>query len=29
MARLTVATEIDLDAAAGMTVFEGGEKRSE
>lgn len=28
MARLTEATETDLDAAAGMAVFEGGRKRS-
>ena len=28
MARLTEATEVDLDPAAGMTVFEGGKKRS-
>ena len=28
MARLTEATEVDLDPAAGMTVFEGGQKRS-
>jgi len=27
MARLTEATEVDLDPAAGMTVFEGGKKR--
>ncbi|WP_213287874.1 carboxymuconolactone decarboxylase family protein [Bradyrhizobium sp. sGM-13] len=26
MARLTEATEVDLDPAAGMTVFEGGQK---
>jgi hypothetical protein len=29
MARLTIATEIDLDAAAGISVFEGGKKRTE
>jgi alkylhydroperoxidase family enzyme len=28
MARLTEATETDLDPAAGMSVFEGGKKRS-
>ena len=28
MARLTEATQTDLDAAAGMAVFEGGRKRS-
>ena len=28
MARLTEATETDLDAAAGMSVFDGGRKRS-
>jgi len=28
MARLTEATEVDLDPAAGMTVFESGKKRS-
>ena len=28
MARLTEAPEVDLDPAAGMTVFEGGKKRS-
>ncbi|MEH2540381.1 hypothetical protein V1278_006601 [Bradyrhizobium sp. AZCC 1577] len=28
MARLTEATEVDLDPAAGMTVFEGGQKRT-
>ena len=28
MARLTEATETDLDAAAGMSVFDGGKKRS-
>ena len=28
MARLTEVTEVDLDPAAGMTVFEGGKKRS-
>jgi alkylhydroperoxidase family enzyme len=28
MARLTEATDVDLDPAAGMTVFEGGKKRS-
>lgn len=28
MARLTEATETDLDAAAGMAVYEGGRKRS-
>jgi alkylhydroperoxidase family enzyme len=28
MSRLTEATEVDLDPAAGMTVFEGGKKRS-
>lgn len=28
MARLTEATEVDLDPAAGMAVYEGGEKRS-
>jgi alkylhydroperoxidase family enzyme len=28
MARLTEATETDLDPAAGMAVFEGGRKRS-
>ena len=28
MARLTEATEVDLDPAAGMTVFDGGKKRS-
>ncbi len=27
MARLTEATDVDLDPAAGMTVFEGGKKR--
>jgi alkylhydroperoxidase family enzyme len=27
MARLTEATEVDLDPAAGMTVFEGGKKK--
>ena len=26
MARLTEATETDLDPAAGMTVYEGGKK---
>ena len=28
MARLTEATETDLDAAAGMSVFDSGKKRS-
>lgn len=28
MARLTEATEVDLDPAAGMAVYEGGKKRS-
>jgi hypothetical protein len=28
MARLTEATEVDLDPAAGMTVFESSKKRS-
>jgi hypothetical protein len=28
MARLTEVTEVDLDPAAGMSVFEGGQKRS-
>ena len=28
MARLTEATETDLDPAAGMTVYDGGKKRS-
>jgi alkylhydroperoxidase family enzyme len=27
MARLTEATETDLDPAAGMAVYEGGKKR--
>jgi alkylhydroperoxidase family enzyme len=27
MARLTEATDVDLDPAAGMTVFEGGQRR--
>ena len=27
MARLTEATDVDLDPAAGMTVFEGGKRR--
>jgi hypothetical protein len=27
MARLTEATDVDLDPAAGMTVFEGSKKR--
>lgn len=28
MARLTEATDVDLDPAAGMTVFEGGQRRT-
>ena len=28
MARLTEATETDLDPAAGMAVYDGGKKRS-
>ncbi len=28
MARLTEATEVDLDPAAGMAVFEGGQKQT-
>jgi alkylhydroperoxidase family enzyme len=28
MARLTEATETDLDPAAGMAVFDGGKKRT-
>jgi hypothetical protein len=27
MARLTEATDVELDPAAGMSVFEGGQRR--